>query len=189
MSSSGILLKNGIALIHDAKNHVVPTKTDILIENGKITKLALDITAPAGTRVIDCTDKVISPGFIDTHHHGWQTQLKGRHANEQLMEYMITGTNPKETCIKPSELNPHRKRPEYPIHSQRRLLRPTFRYARGHCCWHNHRCGPCTRHPLSRPRETRHRWHSLIRHSISVLLHAHHAHQAIQPPPVSPKSA
>ena len=86
-----ILLKNGVVLIHDAENHVVPTQTNILIENGKIAKIGSDIEASDGAEVIDCTDKIVSPGFVDTHHHGWQTQLKGRHANEQLLEYMVTG--------------------------------------------------------------------------------------------------
>lgn len=31
------------------------------------------------------------PGFIDTHHHVWQTQLKGRHANQTLLNYFPTG--------------------------------------------------------------------------------------------------
>jgi cytosine/adenosine deaminase-related metal-dependent hydrolase len=88
---TSILLKNGTALVHDANNHVVPTQTDILIENGQIDKIGTDIEVSGHTQVIDCTDKIISPGFIDTHHHGWQTQLKGRHANEMLIDYMISG--------------------------------------------------------------------------------------------------
>jgi cytosine/adenosine deaminase-related metal-dependent hydrolase len=91
MVQQSIILRNGTALIHDADNHVVPTKTDILIEDGKIAKIAENIELPANADIIDCTDKIISPGFIDTHHHGWQTQLKGRHANELFLEYMMTG--------------------------------------------------------------------------------------------------
>ncbi|KAH7079888.1 hypothetical protein BKA63DRAFT_229945 [Paraphoma chrysanthemicola] len=91
MSSTSLFLKNGTVLLHDANDHVNPTVTNILVENGKIVKIAHDIEAPKGTEIIDCTDKLISPGFVDTHHHGWQTQLRGRHANEQLISYMVTG--------------------------------------------------------------------------------------------------
>ena len=90
-SSSQILLKNGLVLIHDSQNHVVPTRAHVLIEGGTITKVGPDVEPTEGTEIVDCTDKIVSPGFVDTHHHGWQTQLKGRHANEQLLQYMVTG--------------------------------------------------------------------------------------------------
>ncbi|KAJ4292582.1 hypothetical protein N0V90_009245 [Kalmusia sp. IMI 367209] len=91
MAQQSFLLKNGTVLIHNANNNVVPTRTDVLIDNGKIIRLAESIEASDNVEVIDCTDKIISPGFIDTHHHGWQTQLKGRHANQLFFEYMVTG--------------------------------------------------------------------------------------------------
>jgi cytosine/adenosine deaminase-related metal-dependent hydrolase len=92
MASRNILLKNGIALVHDANDRVVPQNIDILVQDGNIARLQKDIEPPANVEVIDCTDKIISPGFIDTHHHAWQTQLKGRHANQLLIEYMVAGT-------------------------------------------------------------------------------------------------
>lgn len=58
-----ILLKNGTALIHDANDHVDAVVTDILIEHDKISKIAKDISAP-GAEVIDCSDKLISPGSV-----------------------------------------------------------------------------------------------------------------------------
>jgi cytosine/adenosine deaminase-related metal-dependent hydrolase len=88
---SSVLLKNGTVLIHDESDHVVPAKTNILIEGNKIVKIGENVSASSSTEVVDCTDKIISPGFIDTHHHMWQTQLKGRHADEMLLEYMVTG--------------------------------------------------------------------------------------------------
>jgi cytosine/adenosine deaminase-related metal-dependent hydrolase len=92
MPSKTILLKNGTVLVHDVKTNVIPTVTSVLIEDGKIVEVADDIEPSGAVEVVDCTNKIISPGFIDTHHHGWQTQLKGRHANEQLLAYMVTGT-------------------------------------------------------------------------------------------------
>jgi len=82
VSSKHLLLKNGVVLIHDPNSHMVASKKDILIKNGKIAKIGPDLGASDGAQVIDCTDKIISPGFVDTHHHGWQTQLKGRHTGE-----------------------------------------------------------------------------------------------------------
>lgn len=58
-----ILLKNGTALIHDADDHVDAVVTDILIEGDKIARIAKDIPAPAGAEVIDCLEKLISPGY------------------------------------------------------------------------------------------------------------------------------
>ncbi|OCL01990.1 Metallo-dependent hydrolase [Glonium stellatum] len=88
---ASLLLKGGTALIHDTSDHVKAIKTDILIEGNKIAKIEPEISASPTVEVIDCTDKIVSPGFIDTHHHLWQTQLKGRHADELLLDYMITG--------------------------------------------------------------------------------------------------
>ena len=89
--SSTILLKNATVLIHDENDHVVPHyNTSILIKDDKIAEIGTDISS-SSAKTIDCTGKIITPGLIDTHHHLWQTQLKGRHADEQLLEYMGSG--------------------------------------------------------------------------------------------------
>jgi hypothetical protein len=122
MAPKHVLLRNGTFLIHDAKNHVVPTATSVLIEDGKISNIAQDIEASNGVEVIDCTDKIISPGFVDTHHHGWQTQLKGRHANEQLLPYIVTG-RPRLRTIK-QRLIACRSGSIRPIHARGLFLQP-----------------------------------------------------------------
>ncbi|KAK3375398.1 amidohydrolase [Podospora didyma] len=41
----------------------------------------------ARTERVDVTGKIISPGFVDTHRHGWQTGLKTLASNTSLVEY------------------------------------------------------------------------------------------------------
>ncbi|KAF7337821.1 Metallo-dependent hydrolase [Mycena venus] len=90
---SSILLSNGTVLLHDEQDHVNPVKTDILIVDNKIANIAPSISPPTDAINIDCTGKILSPGFIDTHHHLWQTQLKGRHADDLFLDYMVKGEN------------------------------------------------------------------------------------------------
>jgi len=86
-----ILLRGGTLLLHDSNDHVIPTKSDLLVTGNIIAKIAPEIEVETGTLVIDCTDKIVSPGFIDTHRHLWQTPLKGRHADELLLGKMSPG--------------------------------------------------------------------------------------------------
>jgi cytosine/adenosine deaminase-related metal-dependent hydrolase len=86
-----MLLKGGTVLTHDANDHVHPIKADLLIEGNVITKIEQRILVSSDTEIVDCTDKILSPGFIDTHHHVWQTLLKGRHANQLLLDYYPSG--------------------------------------------------------------------------------------------------
>jgi cytosine/adenosine deaminase-related metal-dependent hydrolase len=89
--SSSILLSNGVVLTHGPDDHVIPRRVDILVKNNIIDTIAPDIKVSDGTTVIDCTNKILSPGFIDTHHHVWQTLLKGRYGNDLLFDYMLSG--------------------------------------------------------------------------------------------------
>lgn len=90
---SSILLLNGTILALNGQGTVVPLRHhSLLIEGNRIFKIGKDLTAPSpATKMIDCTDKIVSPGFIDTHHHLWQSQFKGRHADHTLIEYIPTG--------------------------------------------------------------------------------------------------
>jgi imidazolonepropionase-like amidohydrolase len=43
--------------------------TDILVVDGKITKIGKNLTAPSGFVIIDARDKVVAPGIVDGHSH------------------------------------------------------------------------------------------------------------------------
>lgn len=91
-SYPSILLKNGILLLHDERDNVqILQGGDVFIINGLIAEIAQNISPNEETEVIDCTEKIICPGFIDAHHHVWQTQLKGRHTDDSLLDYHPRG--------------------------------------------------------------------------------------------------
>jgi len=65
--SKFILITN--ARIFDGENEKLTEGMDVLVEGNKITKIAQNITAPAGATVIDAKGKTLMPGLIDAHWH------------------------------------------------------------------------------------------------------------------------
>jgi imidazolonepropionase-like amidohydrolase len=43
--------------------------TDLLLQNGKISQIGKNLSAPAGAQVIDASGKYVMPGIIDPHSH------------------------------------------------------------------------------------------------------------------------
>ena len=92
MPKSSLLLQGGIILQHGAQDSVnVLNETNLLVVGNRIDQIGKNITSPENCRIINCKGKIICPGFIDTHHHVWQTQLKGRHSNDTLLDYSPKG--------------------------------------------------------------------------------------------------
>ncbi|KAH8721681.1 hypothetical protein BGZ61DRAFT_530209 [Ilyonectria robusta] len=91
MSSSKLLLKGGRLLVHDQNKRVVCRHADLLIHDDRIHEIGDHIQPAEGVVVIDCTDTIVSPGFIDTHRHQWQSQQKGLHADHHLLDYYHSG--------------------------------------------------------------------------------------------------
>ena len=56
-------------------------KADLLIDNGKIKKIAPKIRKDDAEEVIDASGLIVSPGFIDIHTHSDQTILVSRGEN------------------------------------------------------------------------------------------------------------
>lgn len=77
--SSCVLIKGGEIASEDSPNLV---RADVLIEGDKITRVANEVDAPEGTKVIDATGKIVMPGLFDTHVHFREPGQEGKESIE-----------------------------------------------------------------------------------------------------------
>ncbi len=59
-----LLIKNGEIITADSR-----VFADIYVEGETITRIGKNLEAPTSAEVIDATEKLIFPGFIDPHVH------------------------------------------------------------------------------------------------------------------------
>ncbi|MGO8920675.1 MAG: amidohydrolase family protein [Stellaceae bacterium] len=80
------LIKSGIIVTLDER---VPDlrRGDVLIEGGRIAAVAPEIAAD-DAEIIDATDRIVMPGFVNAHIHTWQTGLRGIAADWTIPEYL-----------------------------------------------------------------------------------------------------
>jgi len=78
-----LLLKGGIVLSMDRYIGDFE-KADVLIEGKKIAAVGPNLKASA--EVIDATDRIVMPGFVDTHHHQYQAVLRSLIADALLQD-------------------------------------------------------------------------------------------------------
>ena len=83
-----ILFKNGIVLTMDDARTVLP-RGDVLVKDGKIAEVGVDVPAPDDAFVIDAAGGIIMPGMVDTHRHMWQTAMRAYGADWTLTQYFV----------------------------------------------------------------------------------------------------
>ncbi|HET9833141.1 MAG TPA: amidohydrolase family protein, partial [Vicinamibacterales bacterium] len=68
---------------------------DLLIEGKKIVGVAPSgqLKAPPNAQVIDATNTIVIPGFVDAHRHSWEGQLRRIIPDGAIGEYMATTHN------------------------------------------------------------------------------------------------
>ncbi|MBV4418890.1 8-oxoguanine deaminase [Clostridium tyrobutyricum] len=72
-----ILLKNTSYIFTFNDRDEIFNQSDILISGSKITHIGKNIETSEDTEVIDCSGLVALPGFVNTHHHLYQTLFRG----------------------------------------------------------------------------------------------------------------
>ena len=81
--------------------------TEILIEDGTIAEVSSSVGRPNGAKVLDLSDRTVSPGFIDTHVHLcvdgliWRDKRFSAHPPRRLQD-CITLSNTCATASQPS---------------------------------------------------------------------------------------
>ncbi|GAB2847933.1 amidohydrolase family protein [Lentzea nigeriaca] len=89
------------ALVIDTDPVVALPGTDVLITDGRIAAVGEGLTA--GT-VIDCTGRIVLPGFVDTHRHLWQVLVRSFLAEMSLGEYLEKILRPVQAVLSPEDL-------------------------------------------------------------------------------------
>lgn len=72
---------DSLKILSDASILITGNRIDAIFEDSE------NITVPSGTERISIEGKIVSPGFVDTHRHGWQTAYKTLGSNTTLAEY------------------------------------------------------------------------------------------------------
>ena len=94
--ASSVLLDNGSIITFDDSSQSVQIlrNTSILVQDDRITAIfpagSYNDTLPADTEIISATGKIVSPGFIDTHRHLWQSAYRTIAQNITLSSYTST---------------------------------------------------------------------------------------------------
>jgi cytosine/adenosine deaminase-related metal-dependent hydrolase len=66
---------------------IVRSGVDLLIEDGRVVDVGAGLQAP-DAEVIDASNRVVLPGFVDAHRHVWQTALRATTTDTDLGGYL-----------------------------------------------------------------------------------------------------
>ncbi|KAF5008007.1 hypothetical protein FDECE_5691 [Fusarium decemcellulare] len=96
LAANSTLFKHGTIIGFDAETQTPKPlyNTSLLVTGDTIAAIfGADeddsIEIPQDTEIISAENKIISPGFIDTHRHLWQTTYRTIASNITLLEYMV----------------------------------------------------------------------------------------------------
>ncbi len=81
-----ILIKNGIIITQDDERKIF--KGNIAINGNLITYVGKEMPSGNFDSIIDATDKLVLPGFINTHTHVAMTGFKGLLDDMELNEFL-----------------------------------------------------------------------------------------------------
>jgi len=75
MSSQRLFIRNGFVVSMDPDVGEI-ANGDVLVEDGAIVEVGRGLSVE-DAEIVDATDMIVMPGFVDTHRHTWQTPVRG----------------------------------------------------------------------------------------------------------------
>ncbi|KAI0638483.1 Metallo-dependent hydrolase [Trametes polyzona] len=79
-------------------------KADVLVEGTTISRIEQNIEPPQGAEVVNCENKWIAPGFVDTHRHTFMAISRGAHVDITLSEYVLKSFWTVQGSLTPEEV-------------------------------------------------------------------------------------
>lgn len=72
-----LILKNVFSLVTCDEEDRIYNNVDVLVEDGEIVEIG-DVSVDDVENILDCSEYIIYPGLINTHHHFFQTFVRNR---------------------------------------------------------------------------------------------------------------
>ncbi len=88
MKNERKLLKNGMVMTLNAADEIIEN-CDLLIEGDEIKAIGKNIESRPGDEIIDCSNKLIMPGIVNSHFHSQENLFKGYIDNLPLELWML----------------------------------------------------------------------------------------------------
>ena len=82
-----VVFRNAIVITVDTPG--VIWDGDVLVTGQTIAAVGPKLEVPEGTLEIDAKGGILTPGFVDTHRHMWQTALRGYGGDWALSQYFV----------------------------------------------------------------------------------------------------
>ncbi|KAK9680034.1 hypothetical protein K7432_016060 [Basidiobolus ranarum] len=91
-TNTAILLQGGTFITYNETTASLEViHGSLLIINNAIAEIGAIVTdIPPHTEIVNVTGRIVTPGFVDTHRHGWQTAFRTQGGNAALDQYMYT---------------------------------------------------------------------------------------------------
>ena len=70
------LITDAFVLTMDDDLGTLP-RADVLIDGARIAAVGPDLPREADVELVDGRDRIVMPGFVDTHRHMWAAMLRG----------------------------------------------------------------------------------------------------------------